>query len=200
MARNSNLIYSHNMKILIICGSIAQKSHTRALLQYCETLLTDRNIEVEFWDLLTRPLSFVIPEFHKDPTQTPNENVKALNTAVKNADGIILGSPLYHGSYSGVLKNALDNLPYDAFKNKPVGLVSNGGMRNGAHPCEHLRLVVRALYGYVLQSQIGTGEKDYKEVVDKYELEEKEIKDRAVRLVDELITFASVLLERPINR
>ncbi|MSR85715.1 NAD(P)H-dependent oxidoreductase [Candidatus Uhrbacteria bacterium] len=189
-----------NMKILIICGSIAKKSHTRALLKYCEALLIDRDVEVEFWDLLTRPLSFVIPEFHKDPTQTPNENVKALNGAVVAADGIILGSPLYHGSYSGVLKNALDNLPYDALKNKPVGLVSNGGMRNGAHPCEHLRLVVRALYGYVLQSQIGTGEKDYNEIADGFELEEQEIKDRAVRLVDELVAFASVLKERPINK
>ncbi len=129
---------------------------------------------------------------------TPDENVKEFNRAVKNADGFILGSPLYHGSYSGVLKNALDNLPGDAFKNKPVGLAScAGGIRNSAHACEHLRLVIRALYGYVLQAQIGTGEEDYKETKDGYELVTEDVKKRAGTLVNELIALASLLKENP---
>ncbi|WP_246348558.1 NAD(P)H-dependent oxidoreductase [Bartonella callosciuri] len=33
-------------------------------------------------------------------------------------------APFYQGSYSGVLKNALDNLAYDAFLSKLVGLIS----------------------------------------------------------------------------
>lgn len=75
---------------------------------------------------------------------------------VASLDALILGTPLYHGSYSGVLKNALDNLASDAFKDKIVGLTSNaGGMRN-TQACEHLRSVVRTLYGYPTQTQIGT--------------------------------------------
>ncbi|WP_375694260.1 NADPH-dependent FMN reductase [Bartonella sp. AD24XZML] len=34
---------------------------------------------------------------------------------IADADDVILASPVYHGSYSGGLKNALDNLDYDAF-------------------------------------------------------------------------------------
>lgn len=188
------------MKILIVCGSTAKKSHTRGMLHYCEKLLIEKGAEVIFWDLLTQPLSIAIPELHENPMDTPNENVKEFNRAVKSADAFLLGSPLYHGSYSGALKNALDNLPGDAFRNKPVGLISSaGGARNAAHACEHLRLVVRALYGYVLQSQIGTGSEDYEDSEDGFELVSQDIKGRAERLVQELIKFATVLKEHPVN-
>lgn len=189
------------MKILIICGSIAKKAHTRGLLKYAEKLLKDKKVEVVFWDLLTKPLPFAIPEFHKNPSQSPDQNVKLFLKEVDGADGFVLGSPLYQGSFSGVLKNALDNLYYDAFRNKPVALVSNSSsIRNCAHPCEHLRLVVRALYGYVLQSQIGTTDKDYEETQDGYALENQEIKERVARQVDELINFAKLLKENAINK
>jgi len=39
-----------------------------------------------------------------------SENVAALRRQVQEADGIILGTPEYHGSFSGVLKNALDHM------------------------------------------------------------------------------------------
>ncbi|WP_375612108.1 MULTISPECIES: NADPH-dependent FMN reductase [unclassified Bartonella] len=34
---------------------------------------------------------------------------------IADANDVILASPVYHGSYSGGLKNALDNLEYNAF-------------------------------------------------------------------------------------
>ncbi|WP_375667310.1 NADPH-dependent FMN reductase [Bartonella sp. CL435QHHD] len=34
---------------------------------------------------------------------------------IADANDVILASPVYHGSYSGELKNALDNLEYNAF-------------------------------------------------------------------------------------
>lgn len=189
------------MKILIICGSIAKKAHTRSLLKYTEQLLRNKDIEVVFWELLTNPLPIAIPEFHKDPLQSTDENVKLFINEINSADGFVLGSPLYHGSYSGVLKNALDNLYYDAFKNKPVALVSNSSsIRNCAHPCEHLRLVVRALYGYALQSQIGTADSDYSEIENGYVLVNEDIKERVLKQVEELINFAKLLKENAINR
>lgn len=171
------------------------------MLKFCQKLLEEKGIGVGFWDLLMQPLPIAIPEFHKNPMETPDDNVKFFNQDVMSADGIILGSPLYHGSYSGVLKNALDNLPFDAFRNKPIGLVSNGsGVRNSSHPCEHLRLVVRALYGYVLQSQIGTGNEDYQWTTDGFVIINEEIRLRAAKLTNELVAFAEVLKKNPINQ
>ncbi|MDO8658131.1 MAG: NADPH-dependent FMN reductase [Candidatus Levybacteria bacterium] len=189
------------MLITLICGSIADKSHTKSLLKYIETLLKEQKVETVIWDLKEKPLSIAIPEFHKDPMQSLDKNVKGFVSLVTKSDGFVLGSPLYHGSYSGVLKNALDNLHYDAFRNKPVALVSNSSsIRNVDHPCEHLRLVVRALFGYALQCQIGTVNTDYEEEKDEYILTNEEIIKRCHRLTKELISFTSVLKTNAINK
>lgn len=189
------------MKILIICGSIAKKSHTRGMLTYIRDILKSKGVEVVFWDLFAKPLPIAIPEFHKNPSKNPNEEVRMFVNEVISADGFVLGSPLYHGSYSGVLKNALDNLHYDAFRNKPVALISNSSsIRNCAHPCEHLRLVLRALYGYVLQSQIGTCNEDYQETKEEYILINKEVQERTFKLIQELVDFATLLKKNAINK
>jgi len=53
-----------------------------------------------------------------------------LREEVKQAHGIILGTPEYLGSYSGVLKNALDLMGFEEFEGKMLGLlgVSGGAM------------------------------------------------------------------------
>ena len=46
---------------------------------------------------------------------------------IKQADGLIIGSPVYKASYTGVLKSLLDLLPEGALKNKPVLPIMVGG-------------------------------------------------------------------------
>lgn len=45
---------------------------------------------------------------------------------VENADAVLLFSPVYRGSLSGILKNLLDHLPVDALRGKPCGIVAIG--------------------------------------------------------------------------
>lgn len=189
------------MKITLICGSVAKKSHTQALLQYIENLLLAQKIEAVLWDFKAKPLVFAIPELHRNPIETPDNNVKEFIKLIENSTGLVIGSPLYHGSYSGVLKNALDNLYLDALRNKAVGLVSHGaGSRASILACEHLRGVIRTLHGYTLQTQMSTGLEDYAESSDGFELTNSDIKNRCVKFVDELVNFAKVLKVNQINK
>lgn len=176
------------MNILLLCGSIAQKSHTNALLHHLEQLLQEKNQQTVFWDLKAQPLPIALPEYHKDPTQHPEEIVRQFVQSVENAEIIVLGTPLYHGSYSGVLKNALDSLRWDAFRGKWIGLIGNAGSLRANHvEFAHLRQVVNTLVGYTAQTQVGTCREDYEESPDKYVLQNEEIKERCQRLVDELV-------------
>lgn len=63
------------------------------------------------------------------------------------ADFLVLGTPNYHGSYSGILKNALDHINMDYVKMKPVGLIGNSGGIVSSEPLSHLRVIVRSLLG-----------------------------------------------------
>ena len=189
------------MKITLICGSAALKSHTQSLLKHIESLLHEKGVETSFWDLREKHLVFAVPELHSHPIDTPDENVKAFIQLIESSDSIVLGTPLYHGSYSGVLKNTLDNLYADAFRNKAVALVAHGhSARNAIKACEHLRGVVRTLYGYSLQTEIGTGKEDYEETDGEYILASEDIKKRCVRLVNELVNLTQILKDNQPNK
>lgn len=189
------------MKILLLCGSVAQKSHTRALLKYIEELFVANGSEVVFWDLKERPLPHIVPEYHRDPSKHHDVVVREFVALVDEVDGVILGSPLYHGSYSGVLKNAIDNLRSDGFRRKLVGLCGNaGGIRADHVQLTHLRNVVKTLYGYCAQAQVGTHRGDYEETKSGFVLKDEEIKKRCQRLVSEMLEIIPKFSENDNNK
>lgn len=51
---------------------------------------------------------------------------------MRQSAGIILGTPEYHGSFSGVLKNAIDLTGFKELEARIVGLAGVSGGRPGA--------------------------------------------------------------------
>jgi FMN reductase len=91
-----------------------------------------------------------------DPRPTPPTPAQLeLAAAVREADGVIVASPGYHGSISGVIKNALDTLeitgkdaePY--LTAKPVGtIITAAGFQAGGTTLMALRAIIHALRGW----------------------------------------------------
>jgi FMN reductase len=78
-----------------------------------------------------------------------------LIATLRRADGIIIGSPGYHGSISGLIKNALDYVedmagdtsPY--FHNRPVGAITTAaGWQGAVTTLTALRGIIHALRGW----------------------------------------------------
>ncbi len=132
------------------------------------------------------------PDYHHQVEANPSVAVKQFVKTIAAADDIILASPLSQGSYLGVLKNVLVNLSYNAFLNKPVGLISHGSSaKRCTQPCEHLLPEVRTLYGYALQCQISSSNEDFSsnEEGRTWKIISKEIQTRCEQLADEMCTF-----------
>jgi NAD(P)H-dependent FMN reductase len=72
---------------------------------------------------------------------------------VREADAVLLATPVYHGSYSAPLKNALDYCGFDEFEHTTVGLLAVAGGSFPTTALEHLRSVCRALNAWVLPHQ-----------------------------------------------
>lgn len=175
------------MKTLLISGSTSHGSHTAALIAAVAGKLTALGSEVEIWDLAEKPLLFSQPSWHQDPLSSNAEVICDFYEAILKADAIVLGTPLYHGSYSGVLKNALDCLTGDAFMGKPVGLVSSGSNIRKAHQaCLHLTTVVMTMEGTPAHTQIGTGKEDFIKGNMGLQLSNEAIKARCQTLAEEL--------------
>lgn len=95
-----------------------------------------------------------LPIFDPRPGEV-SESQKALAEAVRAADGVIVASPGYHGSLSGVVKNALDTLeltrddaaPY--FQGKPVGIIITAdGWQAAGTSLMAVRAIIHAMRGW----------------------------------------------------
>lgn len=95
-----------------------------------------------------------LPHFNPGPAG-PSPEQAELAQAVRDADGIILATPGYHGSLSGVVKNALDTLeltrnderPY--FHGLPVGIiVTADGTQAGGATLMAVRGIIHAMRGW----------------------------------------------------
>ena len=54
------------------------------------------------------------------------DDTASIVARVRAADAVLLASPVYRASFTGVLKNVLDHLPIDSLAGKPVGIVAMG--------------------------------------------------------------------------
>ena len=78
-----------------------------------------------------RDYQLILCDGKEDESSYPKD-VFRLRDDVRGAQGILLGTPEYHGSFSGVLKNALDLMDFDEFQGKMLGLVGVSGGQLGA--------------------------------------------------------------------
>lgn len=183
-------LMNQDLKFLLLSGSMRDPSHTRVLVETIARRLAERGVATVHWDIRRTPLPIADPKFHNDPLQHTDQSVRALAHLAMTSHGFVLGSPVYHNSYSGVLKNALDHLTIPCFQLKPVGLVSHGGNRS-TQAVDHLRIVVRGLLGVAIPTQVCTADQDYNEMEARdYAIGNPSISERIERLTDELLWFA----------
>jgi FMN reductase len=134
-----------------ICGSLRQGSFTRLALQVALAGAQEAGAQTRLIDL--REYQLIFCEGKEDESVYPTD-VFRLREDVQGAQGIILATPEYHGSYSGVLKNALDLMGFEEFEGKMLGLVGVSGGDMGAFGAmSSLRAVGRALHAWVIPEQ-----------------------------------------------
>lgn len=124
------------IKIAGLVGSLRKDSFNKALMvEAVKNCPSEAEIEV---------VSIDLPLFNQDRENDQPESVKIFKHQVKSADAILIASPEYNYSMSGVLKNAIDwaSRPYgdNSLQGKPVGVMSaSSGMLGGSRAQYHLR-------------------------------------------------------------
>src|ERR1700736_5232856 len=156
------------MNLLLLGGSLHRPSHTSAMLRIMAAELSGRGHEPTCWDLGERPVPAPDPQYHRDPHLNPDPEVHRLVLAADEAQAFVLASPNYHNSFSGLLKDALDNLAVAQFSGKAVGLASNGGGMPATQAVDQLRIVVRGLAGIAIPTQFITTDADWIKGPDGY--------------------------------
>lgn len=125
------------LTILGFAGSLRQGSYNKAILRAAQEMVPSE-AALEIFDLAGIPL------FNQDLEAQPAEKVTEFKAAIRAADAVLIATPEYNYSMSGVLKNALDcaSRPYgvNALDGKPVAIMgASAGMLGTARAQYHLR-------------------------------------------------------------
>lgn len=108
-------------KIIIISGSPTAGSRLNALIEWSQTYLEQQGYEVDYLHVASLPADDLIQ------ANWNSEAIQAALARVAQADGVILASPVYKASYTGVLKVFLDLLPQKGLEGKLVLPLFIGG-------------------------------------------------------------------------
>jgi len=188
-------VSGYRPRVLLISGSVAQTAHTRMLVVTLAAALKLNNVEPDLLDLRATPLPIADPVYHEAPEGHPEPAVREIAERASAASGFVLGSPVYHNSYSGVLKNCLDHLGIKHFAGKPVALVAHGGTIRNFQPCDHLRIVVRGMHGNAIVPQVVTTDSDYALQAGRLVIVERAVLRRITALAQHLSQQIHVLHE-----
>ncbi|SDV48939.1 NADPH-dependent FMN reductase [Chitinasiproducens palmae] len=107
--------------IALISGSPTAPSRSAHLLDRVEASLARQRIETRRVDVRALPASALLLAQHRDPT------IAAAVADVESADAIVIATPVYKASFSGLLKVFLDLLSQDALHGKIVLPIATGG-------------------------------------------------------------------------
>ena len=177
----------HPINVIGISGSLRKGSYTTMAIDIALQGAREVGAETQLVDLREYRLNFC--DGKEDESAYPDDVFK-LRDDVRRAQGIILGTPEYHGSFSGVLKNALDLMGFDEIEGKMIGLVGVSGGRMGAlNALTSLRTIGRALHAWVIPEQVSISEA-WREFYDAGDLRDRELRDRMMDVGRQVARFA----------
>jgi MsuE subfamily FMN reductase len=108
-----------------ISGSRSPNSRSRVAVRAALDFAAGANCDV-YTDLIGLDETWLEFCDGRDTSQYGDATREVIDRVV-SADALIVASPIYRGSYPGVLKNLFDLIPSDALDGKVVGLIATGG-------------------------------------------------------------------------
>ncbi|SDR29717.1 NADPH-dependent FMN reductase [Natronobacterium texcoconense] len=177
--------------VVAVSGSLRTESYTRTALQYVLEEATDAGAETTLLDLQ----EYDLPVY--DPDVDGQGDGREVKRIVREADAVALGTPVYHGSYSGALKNFHDYCGWDEYEDTTVGLLATAGGGSYGSTLDHLRITVRGVHGWVLPHQVGIRNAssrfvDDPDAIDGRAFEEAKLQERVEKLGRMLTEYAFI--------
>jgi len=139
------------MKLVVVSAGLSVPSSTRLLGDRLAAAVSGRtSAEVEVVEL--RDLAVEIA--HNFTNGFPGRKLAAAQEAVTGADGLIVVTPVFSASYSGLFKSFFDVLEPDALAGKPVLIAATGGTARHSLVLDH---ALRPLFAYLKAVVVPTG-------------------------------------------
>jgi FMN reductase len=139
------------MKLVVVSAGLSVPSSTRLLGDRLAAAV-GRAAEVDVQVVELRELAVEIAQNFTNGF--PGRALAAAQEAVSGADGLIVVTPVFSASYSGLFKSFFDVLEPEALEGKPVLIAATGGSARHSLVLEH---ALRPLFAYLKAVVVPTG-------------------------------------------
>ncbi|MFI8186005.1 FMN reductase [Actinacidiphila glaucinigra] len=140
------------MKLVVVSAGLSVPSSTRLLGDRLTAAAAELDASVQVQVVELRELAVEIA--HNFTNGFPDRALGAAITAVTEADGLIVVTPVFSASYSGLFKSFFDVIDADALTGKPVLIAATGGTARHSLVLDH---ALRPLFAYLRAVVVPTG-------------------------------------------
>jgi arsenic resistance protein ArsH len=183
---------SHPPRILLLYGSLRERSYSRLLVEEADRLLRMMGAETHIFDPHDLPMVDSAPKDHP--------KVRELRVLSLWSEGQVWCSPERHGAITGVFKNQIDWLPLEEGSVRPtqgrtLAVMQVSGGSQSFNAVNSLRLLGRWMRMFTIPNQSSVP-KAYEQFDEAGRMKPSGNYDRVVDVMEELIRFTSLLRDR----
>ncbi len=174
------------IKVVAVSGNLGVRSRTRSLVDAVVGEIGQR-AAIAVTDITVGELA---PDLGRltDPSAIPPRVAEAL-AAIVGADLLVVGTPVYKGSCTGLFKHLIDFIDPNALIGLPVVVTATGGSPRHALVIEHQ---LRPLFGFFQAQTVPTGVFALDSDFTDYRLTSPEIAARVAKAADEAVQLAAL--------
>jgi len=183
---------SHPPKILLLYGSLRERSYSKLLTLEAVRLLEAMGAETRVFDPLDLPQPDAAPESHP--------KVKELRDLAAWSEGMVWCSPERHGAMTGILKSQIDWIPLSVgavrpTQGKTLAVMEVSGGSQSFNAVNQMRILGRWMRMITIPNQSSVA-KAFLEFDEAGRMKPSAYYDRVVDVMEELVKFT--LLTRDI--
>ena len=176
---------THAPRILMLYGSLRERSYSRLLTFEAARLLQALGAEVKIFDPAGLPLPDGAPDDHP--------KVQELRTLAAWSEGMVWCSPERHGAMTGVMKSQIDWIPLSMgavrpTQGKTLALMQVCGGSQSFNAVNQMRILGRWMRMITIPNQSSVA-KAFAEFTDEGRMKPSAFYDRVVDVMEELVKF-----------
>jgi arsenical resistance protein ArsH len=186
-------VLTHPPRIVLLYGSLRERSFSRLLTEEAARLLTRFGAEAKIYD----------PRGLPQPDGAPDDHPKVieLRTLTEWSEGMVWTSPERHGAMTGILKSQIDWLPLNSgavrpTQGKTLAVMEVSGGSQSFNAVNQMRLLGRWMRMITIPNQSSVA-KAFMEFDDAGRMKPSAYYDRVVDVMEELVKFT--LLTRSVS-
>ena len=175
----------HPPKILLLYGSLRERSFSRLLTEEAARVLQAMGAETRVFNPTNLPLPDGAPETHP--------KVQELRASVQWAEAMVWTSPERHGAMTGIMKSQIDWIPLNSgavrpTQGKTLAVMQVSGGSQSFNAVNQLRILGRWMRMITIPNQSSVA-KAFQEFDEQGRMKPSAYYDRVIDVMEELMKF-----------